>query len=215
MIARTGTAVVGYYGEQVYPKDVPSKHIKRGDPIQPPKAQSWQIVCNKRAEQALYKMLSLVDTTLTDYINSSNKAMADMGLRQREYPQTDMSHALGNMDLDEFNGLLFGEEETIIFSGEEVDQSPADERQAGHEAYWQGLADLRASLEESAAHTLGDVAQTAVATGFYTHEQHALNAIKKFNFPVPVTVTREQKVSRDGALQIFDWLVERKMGEEK
>ena len=222
MVARTAVATVSYYGEQAYPKNVPRKNIKRGDPIQPPKAQSWQIVCNKRAEQALYKMLSLVDTTLTDYISSVNQRMIDVGIKQREYPETDLSRSLADMNLDEFNDAIFGSDDndTIVIAAEEyddTDQSPPDDGWDDVEAAaLEGrITDLRGSLEESQTHTLGDVAEKAVETSLYKHERHALNAMKQFDFPPGVKVVKDQKISKAGSLQVFDWLIARKAGGEE
>jgi hypothetical protein len=71
-------------------------------------------------------------------------------------------------------------------------------------------ADLRASLEEIKGLTLGDVAEKAANTNRYTHANHAMNAMKEYKFPAGVRIIKSQKVSQDGALKVFDWLMGRK-----
>lgn len=72
------------------------------------------------------------------------------------------------------------------------------------------IADLRASLEANTRPTLASVASAAAATGLYTHDDHALQAMKGFPFPDGVKVIGSKKVSREGALKVFDWLMARK-----
>lgn len=74
------------------------------------------------------------------------------------------------------------------------------------------IADLRASLEANTRPTLASVASAAAATGLYTHDDHALQAMKGFPFPDGVKAVGSKKVSREGALKVFDWLMARKAG---
>lgn len=73
------------------------------------------------------------------------------------------------------------------------------------------LADIRSSLEEIRSLTLGDVADKATEAGRYSHANHAMNAMKDYGFPAGVKVIKSQRVSREGALKVFDWLVARKV----
>lgn len=86
--------------------------------------------------------------------------------------------------------------------------------ESGKAADGHRIADLRAALESNPQPTLSSVASSAAATGVYSHANHALQAMKKFAFPDGVKVIGSQKVTRDGALKIFDWLMARKGVEE-
>lgn len=73
------------------------------------------------------------------------------------------------------------------------------------------IADVRAMLEESKVKpTLGVVADRAALTGLYDNPHHALTAMRQFDFPEGVKVQMAQKVSIEGALKVFDWLMARK-----
>lgn len=72
------------------------------------------------------------------------------------------------------------------------------------------IADIRASFDELNAFTLGIVADRAALTGRYDNKHNALAAMKEYQFPAGVEVKFQQKVRKSGALQVFDWLLERK-----
>lgn len=72
---------------------------------------------------------------------------------------------------------------------------------------------IRDKLENATNHNLGVVCTMAEATGLYKDKKHAMNAIKSYPFQEGKAITKfvnTQKVSKDGALLIFDWLMERK-----
>lgn len=72
------------------------------------------------------------------------------------------------------------------------------------------LADVRASFDELSAFTLGTVADRAVMAGLFESNHLALNAMHDFGFPDGVTIKFAQKVTKEGALSVFDWLAENK-----
>ncbi len=63
MLKRTSYATVGQQ-EMVYQRN--TKYRTAGDPVDPPHGRTWQWVAEKRAEIGIYRLMSLVDTTLTD-----------------------------------------------------------------------------------------------------------------------------------------------------
>lgn len=82
--ARTSTAIVEY-ADQFYTYD--SKYSKKGDPRQSPHGRTWEWVAEKRAEKAFYKMMSLVDDTLTERIDAVNEVREQVGKAYNLYEQ--------------------------------------------------------------------------------------------------------------------------------
>lgn len=84
------------------------------------------------------------------------------------------------------------------------------------------VADVRTVLEDLETNTiLRRVAILIVNTGLYNHENHVWNALKLapenggFKFPARFEIKANQRITKAGALQVFDWAVARKMGEEE
>lgn len=81
--SRTSTAIVEY-ADQFYTQD--SKYGKKaGDPRQAPHGRTWEWVAEKRAEKAFYKMMSLVDDTLTERIDAVNEVREQVGKAYQLY----------------------------------------------------------------------------------------------------------------------------------
>lgn len=98
--ARTSTAIVEY-SDQFYTKD--SKYGKKaGDPRQAPHGRTWEWVAEKRAEKAFYKMMSLVDDTLTERIDAVNEVREQVGQAYHLYEERQ------NYTLDDGNRDFFG-----------------------------------------------------------------------------------------------------------
>jgi len=85
------------------------------------------------------------------------------------------------------------------------------------------IADARAALEESVKNgvtTLGEVGKCATMTGLYTSWIHFKNTLtpndetgnEGYSFPDNFKTTQAQKITKDGALVVFDWAVARKVG---
>jgi hypothetical protein len=73
------------------------------------------------------------------------------------------------------------------------------------------IADLRAKLEENSKPTLGTVTSLVVLTGLYKNDSHAMQALESFDFPAGVEIIAGQRVSLEGALKVYDWLIQRKL----
>jgi len=91
------------------------------------------------------------------------------------------------------------------------------------EAKQSKIADARAALEESVKNgvtTLGEVGKCATMTGLYTSWIHFKNTLtpndetgnEGYSFPDNFKTTQAQKITKDGALVVFDWAVARKVG---
>ena len=108
-----------------------------------------------------------------------------------------------------------------------VEQPPAPPRPEPNVGSTTGqdnkIADARAALEESVKNgvtTLGEVGKCATMTGLYTSWIHFKNTLtpndetgnEGYSFPDNFKTTQAQKITKDGALVVFDWAVARKVG---
>lgn len=79
------------------------------------------------------------------------------------------------------------------------------------------IVDCRAWLEEKFANgktNLGMVLDAAAMTSHYNSWKHAHNALtgeNGYEFPDKFKVNRSQTITSDGALKVYDWLMERKV----
>ena len=90
MLTRTGIGIVKYR-ETVAQKKTRTRNI--GDPIDPPHGRTWAWVACKRAEQDVYRALSLINENF-------------IGSQPQHIPQPKSS--LDDLSLEELNEELFG-----------------------------------------------------------------------------------------------------------
>lgn len=84
MLKRTSYAVINH-SEMFYQRKTQYHNI--GDPVEPPHGRTWQWVAEKRAEIGLYRMLAMVDTTLTDALQSRlNEVLGFVGDHSQRPP---------------------------------------------------------------------------------------------------------------------------------
>lgn len=103
---------------------------------------------------------------------------------------------------------------------------PAPKPQAKQKANGNGLdldarvADMRAAVEGVSPPTLGEIATSAAATTLYSHQKHAMNALCQHEMVAEkveagkMKCIPSQRVSKVGALTLFDWLIERKQDKQ-
>ena len=113
------------------------------------------------------------------------------------------------------------DEDGDIYEGEIVTESePVVEDDEQPEAV-DVIAELRASLEGMRLPTLGSVAAAAFDSGHYNHMKHVMNALCKHELIASkvadgsMECAEGQRVSNAGAVQLFDWLIERKQETEE
>jgi hypothetical protein len=137
MLAREAFAVVTYE-EMFYVRD--TKYNKAGDPRKPPTAQTWQVVANKRAEKAFYRMKSLVDTTLTDRIQEhANYALKQLRYEMREQSLVEPSEEVRGLALEQINDELYGRQDAIEGDFEPVEETAEAPEQPTPDAFAQDI----------------------------------------------------------------------------
>jgi hypothetical protein len=214
MLAATGIAVAG------------QNESKHGRPA------VWTAL--KRAEVDLYKQLF---PTMMKRVSEAQLKTPDVVVDSSGPEWSGMEQHDQDFDPKKANEELFGPAHETAVDGqyEEIEpavngqEEPQPERQPEQEAPESqeqetaveddkdlagAIADCRAWLEDKikdGVTTLGMVVDASAMTPGYRNAAHAMNALKKYEgLPGGFKLVRNQSVTKDGALKLYAWLMERK-----
>lgn len=102
MLTRTGIGIVGH-DEMFARKD--TKYRKLGDPLPPPNGRSWAWVAAKRAEQDVYRALSLINE---NFYQTERPEPAPAVTRAYQALGVENGNGRSRQPLDKLNAELFG-----------------------------------------------------------------------------------------------------------
>ena len=176
--ARTSTAIVEY-GDQFYTYD--SKYSKKGDQRQAPHGRTWEWVAEKRAEKAFYKMMSMVDDTLTERIDAVNEVREQVGKAYQLYEER-QNYTLEDANRDFFDIEPAGpdwdgmEEHDMVI----IDAEPDDDELPWEDEEEPAGADGGLSADHFSCDNWADFCRLyAAGHPYYRNQHHVFGNVKK------------------------------------
>ena len=209
LAGKTETAMVA--GKEMR-RERDTKWSKAGDPIDAPAGRTWAWVAAKRAEKAFYRAESLVDTTLTDAIENTRQAAADVqGQIERREALKDYGAADANADFFDgpdvhYEDVIDGEYEPDVEPDPEPEPTPAPAAKPKRQRVTRpapSAVDWRAKLAANPRPTVGTVA-SILALAFPERWSNVLHAEGSITKRWPELLDDAVTLTPEDALNIYE-----------